>query len=57
MKFTASENTGIEPETVAKSALITSTVDSGPSLFCTDPDPDPSINKQKVRKTSISTIS
>ncbi len=31
--------------------------DQDPSLFCTDPDLDPSINKQKeVRKTLISTI-
>jgi hypothetical protein len=31
---------------------------SDPSLFCTDPapDPDPSINKQKSKKNQISTF-
>jgi hypothetical protein len=38
MKFTASENTGIEPKTVENSELKTSVVDTDPSLFCTDTD-------------------
>jgi hypothetical protein len=49
MKFTASENTGVEPETVANSELKTSVVDPNPLLFCTDPDP--SLASKKVKKT------
>jgi hypothetical protein len=50
MKFTASENTGIEPETVAKSELKTSVVDSDPDLSLFSTDPDPSINNQTNEK-------
>jgi hypothetical protein len=50
------EKVRLKPMLCSRIRTVSGTPGSKPVIICTDPDPDPSFNKQKAKKTAISTI-